>query len=308
MKKFLIVLLILTFPALASAYQVSMTAEASKAQVTKGETFTYKLSIIEEGQADQPANLVPPDFTGFSVTGTFSSTSVKVIQNKARTVTEQEYRLSSDLPGDHVIPPAKIILKDVKTGKEQEITSNPVKVTVLEKSPGLLKGIQEDIRDIKAPKSFIDKVRLFFYFMAMIVVLVLLFLVGLAVYMVRRRKADKRPRATAPIISAPLSAREEALEALRLAESYKPDPKAFYSAVVEAVRVYLKKRYDIPATEATTTEIMAEARKSSLPASAQDKLWALLGEADLVKFAKHEPTEEEKTRFIEKARGLVKEI
>ena len=308
MKKFLIVLLILTFPALASAYQVSMTAEASKAQVTKGETFTYKLSIIEEGQADQPANLVPPDFTGFSVTGTFSSTSVKVIQNKARTVTEQEYRLSSDLPGDHVIPPAKIILKDVKTGKEQEITSNPVKVTVLEKGPGLLKGIQEDIRDIKAPKSFMDKVRIFFLVMAALVVMVLFLLVALAVYMVRRKKADKRPKVPAPIVGAPLSAREEALEALRLAEVLQTDTKAFYSAVVEAVRIYLKKKHDIPATEATTAEIMARVRKSGLPASAQDKLWALLGEADLVKFAKHAPTEDEKARFTEKARGLVKEI
>ena len=308
MKKFIIVFFVLIFPAVASAYQVSMTAEASRQQVAKGETFTYKLSIIEEGQADQPANLIPPDFTGFNVTGTFSSTSEKVIENKARTVTEQDYRLSSDLPGDHVIPPAKIILKDVKTGKEQVITSNPVKVTVLEKGPGLLNGIQEDIRDIKAPKSFIDTMRVLFHFMVALAALVLLLLVLLAVYMVKRKKGDKRPRATAPIISAPLSAREEALEALRLAESYKPDPKVFYSAVVEAVRVYLKKKYDIPATEATTTEIMAEARKSSLPSSAQDKLWALLGEADLVKFAKHEPTEDENTRFIEKARGLVKEI
>lgn len=308
MKKFLIILFVLVFPAAASAYQVSMTAEASKPQVSKGEPFTYKLSIIEEGQADQRANLVPPDFAGFNVAGTFSSTSEKVIENKARTVTEQDYRLSSDLPGDHVIPPAKIILKDVKTGKEQVITSNPVKVTVLEKGPGLLNGVQEDIRDIKSPKSFIDTMRVLFHFMVALVVLALFLLVGLAVYMVKRRKADKRPKAAVPIISAPLSAREEALEALRLAESYKPDPKAFYSMVVEAVRVYLKKKYGIPATEATTTEIMAEARKSSLPASAQDKLWALLGEADLVKFAKHEPTEDENTRFIEKARGLVREI
>ncbi len=112
----------------------------------------------------------------------------------------------------------------------------------------------------------------------------------------------------APIVGAPLSTYEEALEALRLAEGIREDPKAFYSATVEAVRVYLKKKYGIPATEATTTEIMIEVRKSSLPASAQDKLWAILGEADMVKFAKHAPTDSEMTAFIEKARALVKEI
>jgi hypothetical protein len=299
--------LLLLLPSTARAYQVAIEAKASRAEVAKGEGFTYSLSIIEEGQANQPVHLVPPDFKGFNVTGTFSSSSVKVIANKARTVTEQEYRMNSNLPGPHVIGPAKLVLVDPKTGTGQTITSNTVKVTVLEKGPGLLKGIEEDIRDIKAPKTFLEKARLFFYLMVAVVILVFFMLLGLAIYMVRRRKA-KQPAVVAPSRGAVLSARDEALAALTRAGTLKSDPKAFYSACVEAVRQYLKAAHNIPAPEATTTEIMAIIRKSNLRPEAVDRLWALLGEADLVKFAKHAPTDEEMTRFIEKARGLVKEI
>ncbi len=131
--------------------------------------------------------------------------------------------------------------------------------------------------------------RLFFYGIMFLIALVFIALLGLALYMVKRGRAKKA--ATTPVMpqAAALPARDEALAAIARAESLRHDPKAFYSTIIEAVRVYLKQAYNIPATEATTTEIMAEARKSSLPADARDRLWALLGEADLVKFAKHVP-------------------
>ena len=107
-----LLLAMMVLPLSASAYQVSAKAEVSRAEVAKGETFTYKLSIIEEGQAGTPAQLAPPEFTGFNVTGTFSSSSVKMIDGKARAVTEQEFRMSSELPGEHLISPARVIMTD----------------------------------------------------------------------------------------------------------------------------------------------------------------------------------------------------
>jgi len=309
MKNKLTILLltfILAFPALAHAYQVALEASASKPAVAKGETFTYKLSIIEEGEADQPVQLVPPDFTGFDVTGTFSSSSQKVIQGKARRVTDQEYRISSSLPGEHAIPPAKLVLTDPKTGAHQEMTSNPVKVVVTESGPGVLKGLQEDIRDIKEPKTFLDKVRLVFRLMVAIAILVLVALIGLAIYLVRRKK--KPAPGAVPSMPASLAPRDKALAALARAETLKPDAKAFYSAVTDAVRVYLKESRGIATLEATTAELMAGTEKAALPQPARDKLGAIFYEADLVKFAKHVPTDEEKARVMERAKALVREI
>jgi len=310
-KYTLVAALLLLLPVMAYGYQVALEASANREQVSKGEAFTYKLSIIEEGEADRAAQPVPPDFTGFNVTGTFSSSSTKVINGKARRVTDQEYRLSSDLPGEHVIPPAKLVLTDPKTGKTEEVSSNPVKVTVLEKGKGVVQGLTEDIKDIKSPKSFMDKVRLFFYFMVAIVVLVFFLILGLAIYMAKRAKRKKSAAGAAGPAAAPvstISARDEALARIARADSMRADTSAYYSAIAEAVRGYLKAARGIPALEATTTEIMAHVQKTEIPQPVRDRLWSLLGEADLVKFAKHSPSEEEKARFIEKARQLVSEI
>jgi pyridoxal biosynthesis lyase PdxS len=82
----------------------------------------------------------------------------------------------------------------------------------------------------------------------------------------------------------------------------------FYSVISEAIRRYLRAAYSIPATEATTAEIMEAVKSSTLSDSAIDGLRKVLEEADLAKFAKYEPTEDEKTRYLEKARVLVRGI
>ncbi len=42
---------ILALPVFAAAAQVAAKAEVSRAEVAKGETFSYKLSVISEGEA-----------------------------------------------------------------------------------------------------------------------------------------------------------------------------------------------------------------------------------------------------------------
>jgi BatD DUF11 like domain len=296
----------------AQPWQLSLTAKASRSEVATGETFSYTLSVIEEGEADVPFRLVPPDFSGFNVTGEYSSQSTRIINNKARTVNEEEFRLSSDLPGDHLIPPAKAVVADPSSGKESEIKSNPVTVKVTEHGPGVLKGLQQDIRDIKGPMPFLERLKLFFYIAAALVVLGFLLVAALIVYMARRGRRDRRAAggevkgleetAQAPAVTGP---KDDALKALDAAEVLKADSKVFYSVISEAIRRYLRAAYGIPATEATTAEIMEAVKSSTLSDSAIDGLRKVLEEADLVKFAKYEPTEDEKTRYLEKARNLL---
>jgi BatD DUF11 like domain len=318
LKKILPVILLvlaLAMPALSEGaqatqpWQLSVTAKASRGEVAKGETFSYTLSVIEEGEADIPFRLVPPDFSGFNVTGEYSSQSTRIINNKARTVNEEEFRLSSDLPGDHLIPPAKAVVADPATGKESEIKSNPVTVKVTEHGPGVLKGLQQDIRDIKGPMPFLERIKLFFYIAAALIVLGFLLVVALIVYMARRGRraaAGEEKLAAMPAgIPAAAGPKVEALKALDAAEVLKADSKVFYSVVSEAIRRYLRAAYSIPATEATTAEIMEAVKSSTLSDSAIDELRKVLEEADLVKFAKYEPTEDEKTGYLEKARDFL---
>jgi hypothetical protein len=55
------------------------------------------------------------------------------------------------------------------------------------------------------------------------------------------------------------------------------------------LRDYLEKRYQIPALESTSDELIAALRKTDMPLAIQFKLKQLLQMADLVKFAKVVP-------------------
>ncbi len=286
----------------ALAYQVSITAAVSKAGVKRGESFTYTLSVIEEGSPDKSTRLIPPDFSGFDVGSTSSQTSVQVARDKARKVTETAFRLSSDKPGEHVIGPAKLVLTDVRTGERQEMPSNEVKVTVSEEEQGVIGGIAGDIRDIKEPKTLLDTVKLYFYGLVAITLLALLILIGFAVY-VTRKKSRKLP-AKAP--AAWPGPREAALAALEKAAQTKGDTRAFYTGAADAVRGYLSAVYGISAMEATTSELVERAAGAAIERNRVEELESLFTRADMVKFAKHEPTDIDKDRFLKDAVSIVK--
>ncbi len=289
-------------------YRLSLEAKASRGEVAKGETFSYTLSVIEEGEADVPFRLSTPDFSGFNVTGEYSSQSTRIINNKERTVTEAEYRLSSDLAGEYLIPPAKAVVADPKTGKEVDFRSNPVKVTVTEHGPGILKGLGNDIRDIKGPMSFLERIKMFFYIITALVVLGFILVVGLIIYMARRGRKKRLIQPAVPPEAGLPAPKEEALKALDAAEVLKSDSKVYYSVISEAIRRYMRAAHNIPATEATTAEIMEAVKSSTIPPNLYDKLSEVLEEADLVKFAKYVPGEDEKAKYMEKARNLIRSM
>lgn len=289
----------------AFAYQAALKAEASKDAVGKGETFTYKLSITEEGEADKVAALEPLDFGVFRVSGTFATSNVKVIQGKARRVTEQEYRLSTDTPGTHVIPSAVLDLTDPKTGEVQKMDSNEVTVVVSEDKKGVIQGLEDDIRDIREPKTLMDRIKLYFYVVVALAIICLLILVGFVMYVVSKKK--KAAPQVAPPVSA-LSAREQALREIADAERSRTDTQTYYTLVTDAVRRYLMAARGLHAMEATTSEIMVQAKKLQVTPDAVERLGSLFMEADMVKFARYAPDEAEKAAFADKARRLVGEI
>jgi hypothetical protein len=78
--------------------------------------------------------------------------------------------------------------------------------------------------------------------------------------------------------------------------------KRYYTLVVDVVRGYLEDRFAIEALDRTSEELMAELMSESITI---DELDQLLGDADLVKFAKFAPTEEAAAASIHRARKIV---
>ncbi len=86
--------------------------------------------------------------------------------------------------------------------------------------------------------------------------------------------------------------------------------KLYYSELTDILRTYLVGRYAIGAMEMTSDEILASLRpltEEELPKKAAMDLTTILREADLVKFAKAEPSAEENETAYTKAYYFVEE-
>jgi hypothetical protein len=80
-----------------------------------------------------------------------------------------------------------------------------------------------------------------------------------------------------------------------------------YAAVAETLRRYLAEAHGVPAPERTTGELMRVLPRMLGEAGRRERLEALLGEADLVKFARVRPDARTAERFAGQARALLDE-
>jgi hypothetical protein len=107
-----------------------------------------------------------------------------------------------------------------------------------------------------------------------------------------------------PVVPPHLRARQRLAEALL----HLSDPRRFCIEVSDAVRVYLEERFEFHAPDRTTDEFLVELQDTHLLSSDQKaSLGEFLQSCDLVKFAKHEPTEQALRELHESACRLVDE-
>ncbi|MBP5318654.1 MAG: hypothetical protein J6Y77_04560 [Paludibacteraceae bacterium] len=81
--------------------------------------------------------------------------------------------------------------------------------------------------------------------------------------------------------------------------------KEFYTDLTDVLRTYLSKRFKISAMESTTDEILEDVKSIPEMADYRSDLKSVLEEADLVKFAKQVPFENENYQVIDAAFKLV---
>ncbi len=102
---------------------------------------------------------------------------------------------------------------------------------------------------------------------------------------------------------------EVALEKLDLLEHKKlwqeGRVKEYYVELTEIIREYLEGRYNIPARESTTEEIIRDLKRKDITAEQMAQLQDLLQRADLTKFAKSRPGPEENRKSLDVSRNFV---
>jgi hypothetical protein len=78
-----------------------------------------------------------------------------------------------------------------------------------------------------------------------------------------------------------------------------------YESIVDVLRDYLEAAESVPARERTTAELLWALPPYLTESGRRDRLRELLDEADLVKFARLEPSETRARGFLERSRTLV---
>lgn len=162
----------------------------------------------------------------------------------------------------------------------------------------LIGPILTDIRGIKPPVDIPDPwLWLWVLLSGLAAAILVLVIVGLF----RRKKA----RVVEEVVIPPhVRAKQRLAEALRLIG----DPNQFCTEVSQTLRLYLEERFTLRAPERTTEEFLVELQNSKqLTIDQKLSLSEFLQSCDLVKFARHEPTESNLRQLHDSALRLVDE-
>lgn len=216
-------------------------------------------------------------------------------------VTMHQYRLEPFLSGHYEIPAFTFEFHDVNEPDDKhELASEPIAVEVTS-----LLGEQRDklvIEDIEGPVTMPPKSWPWWAWGLAGGGLVLI-AAGVTVWIVLAR------RRAGVVVRIFRSAHEVAYVRLRalVAEDLVATGrlKEFYERLSNILRHYIEDRFDLQAPERTTEEFLAELKwTNTLAASDKEVLGGFLRHCDLVKFAKHAPTDDQ----IQETFDLVKDF
>jgi hypothetical protein len=116
----------------------------------------------------------------------------------------------------------------------------------------------------------------------LIIVTLLVYMLLRAIKSLRHRKGLFGPAPTEP----PHIIALKRLEKLRNDKIWTKDQKLFFTELTDTLRDYIESRYDFPAMEKTSAEILSELSARDVPAELKKELSSLFSLSDLVKFAK----------------------
>jgi hypothetical protein len=135
--------------------------------------------------------------------------------------------------------------------------------------------------------------------------------VAVAVMLLRRRpRTVTRPLDTpVPQPAGPAGPWEDAIASLERLASARPEGReamaAWYAATADVLREYLESAEGLPARERTTSELLWALPPRLAESGLRRRLQGILRRADLVKFARAQPTAEDAASFLADARELL---
>ena len=265
-------------PVFADSASVQLRLEVEPKEATIGDRIDVTLSVVHStGAAMSPLSL-PEPFGAFELLDHSASPPAKGPDGRLRQ--EHTLVLTTFSTGTQTVPPITLsfVLAD---GEDAQAQTAPVDIRIR----SLLEE-KGDAGGLMPLKGFVN-VRSRAWLWALLGLVVA---AGLAALVAAWRKRRPKRAAEAPPAPPPDVEAWDALHRLEsegLIESGRL--KEFYSGLSVVLRRYIERRFDVPALDRTTTELLAELRDLRLGGDVYILLKSVFEQADLVKFAQWAP-------------------
>jgi hypothetical protein len=212
---------------------------------------------------------------------------------------QQELVVTSFDTGFLAIPPFEFNYSD--NNQQQLVKTDPLLLYVQPMDVDTAQPIKAIKGPMGAPLTFLD-------ILPWLLIALAVILLGTLIWYVIWRKRQQKP--ILPVREKPRDpAHIEALNALENLQEQKlwqnGKVKEYFTEISHIIRVYLERRYTIPAVESTSGEIIEELRKKSFDKQAFKQLHELFEISDLAKFAKYEPLPSENDKALNDAFEVV---
>ena len=298
-KLFIISLLLISFPSFGQEARLNLSYE----KIRIGEQISLTLELEYENPKEDALIAWPQ----------FDDAITKYIEIVDRTVDydelldsanqiyirKQQLLVTSFQPGYHLIPSIGIELNDsIYQTNAQTLLVETVEVDTS-------KGLTDIKPNYQVSYTFSEKVEDWFSkywpWLAGAGVLAALFFL----FRLYKNRTVEEEEVYVPPIPAHITALAS-LRALEHKEAWKSEEKkAYYSELTYTIRLYLEQRFGINAVEQTTREIIAELILADISETDKDYLRKILSRADMVKFAKVIPTNEDSQESLLKSINFV---
>ncbi len=275
----------------------TVTAEPGKVGLGDSVTLRFRLTINDR---DLVADTVPRP-VGDLPAG-LRILSVEKLRRGADRVFTGSAVIVSYRPGKRELPVFGIPWIQVVTGRRGVVTHDPAEIEVA----SVLPAGNPPLRDIREPDSPRGLGALWALLAAAAA--------AASAWLATRRRANRPAPEPAPVAPPPVPPPPPdpyAAALLRLdaieAESWaaRDDVARHYAAVADALRDYLEEADGLPARERTTTELLWSLPPRLAEGGLRRRVQEVLGDADLVKFAKLRPRPDEAASYSTRARELL---
>jgi hypothetical protein len=293
----LLAFLLLVSPRLSAQVDVLLTADTSELRI--GETLAVELQVSAplEWEIQWPRYL--DTLGGFEI---LEAGPIDQTESNGRRIQRQQLSLITFDSGAYRIPPQVVSYFKAGDTAVLESRSNPLLMQVYTVVVDTTSGIKP-IKEVVAVPITTAEV------LSWAGLVLLLLLIGFGIYWWRKKQQNK-PVVETPKVVYKVPPHETAMRGLSQLESQRlwqqGETKAYYIQLTEIIRTYIEAKFDVPALESITHEILRDLREVKLEEKQVHNLGELLEIADLAKFAKLEPDSDRNLQAIETSREFVK--